>query len=59
MGNLLRRLFGYNRGFLIACALVLAIFHFILCAIVDSVDIESALAELLAFAPPLLRTMFE
>ena len=59
MLNLMRRVFERNGIFLLAVMLVLGGFEFLLCAVVASVDIESALGEMTKFAPPMLRTMIE
>lgn len=59
MRNIVARLFVQHRVFLIACAAVLGGFQFILCAIVAGLDLESALAQILMFAPPALRAMIE
>ncbi len=59
MRNLFSWLAARNRGFLTACALLLGSFQFILCAIVSSMNIESTLAQVLTFAPPLFRAMIE
>ena len=59
MRNLFTRLLARNRSFLIACALLLGGFQFILCAIVRSMNLESALEQLLTFAPPIFRSMIE
>lgn len=59
MRNILRRLLGRNRLFLIACTVVLAGLEFLFCAIVASVDVEGALHQITAFAPPLLRALIE
>ena len=59
MRNLLTRLSAKTCSFLIACALLLGGFQFILCAIVSSMNIESALEQILTFAPPLFRGMIE
>jgi ABC-2 type transport system permease protein len=59
MRNLLGRLFARNRGFLIASALVIGGFQFILCAIVVTMNLESTLEQIRTFAPPLFRAMIE
>lgn len=59
MRNLFRQLFTNNRGFLIASALVLGGFQFILCAIVASLNLESTLEQIMTFAPPIFRSMIE
>jgi ABC-2 type transport system permease protein len=59
MANLLRRQLERNRVFLLVVMLVLGGFEFLLCAIVASVDIETAMGHMLALAPPLLRAMIE
>ena len=55
MRNLLARLFAQHRVFLMLVTLLLGIFQFILCAIVASINIESALDQILMFAPPAMR----
>ncbi len=59
MRNIMRRLLGRNHVFLIACTVVLAGLEFLICAIVASVDVEGALNQMTAFAPPLIRAMME
>lgn len=59
MLNLLGRLLARNRVFLIACALVLGWFQFLLCALVAELDLQSALEQILAFAPPVMRGVVE
>jgi ABC-type transport system involved in multi-copper enzyme maturation permease subunit len=59
MGNLSTRLWARHRGFLIACALLLGGFQFVLCAIVASMNLGSALEQILTFAPPIIRSMLE
>jgi len=59
MRNLLGRLLARNRGFLVACALVLGWFQFLFCALVAEVDLENALDQLLAFTPPAMRAVVE
>ena len=39
--------------------LVLAAFEFVLCAVVASMDVTTALSQITAFAPPLMRAMIE
>jgi len=57
--NLVRRQFERNRAFLIAAALVLGGFEFLCCAIVASVEVSGALAQITQFAPPVVRAMIE
>jgi ABC-2 type transport system permease protein len=59
MRNIMRRLLGRNHLFLIACTVVLAGLEFLICAIVASVDVEGALSQMAAFAPPLVRAIIE
>jgi ABC-2 type transport system permease protein len=59
MLNVIRRLFVQHRLFLIACATVLAGFQFLLCAIVASIDLENALEQMMAFAPPIMQSVIE
>jgi ABC-2 type transport system permease protein len=59
MSNLLRRLAARHRVFLIACALVLAAFQLLMCAIVSTVDVGTAMEQILVFAPPALRPFIE
>jgi ABC-2 type transport system permease protein len=59
MRNILRRLLARHRTFLISCAVVLAAFQLVICAIVSSIDVGSVLEQLLALAPPAMRTLFE
>ena len=59
MGNIIRRQLERNWIFLAAATLVLAAFEFLLCAMVASIDVEGALAQVTAFAPPMLRAVIE
>jgi ABC-2 type transport system permease protein len=59
MTNLLRRLAARHRVFLIACAVVLAAFQLLMCAIVSTVDVGTAMEQILVFAPPALRPFIE
>ena len=59
MLNLMRRLLERNRGFLLAVAVVLAAFEFLLCAMVSSVDMQGAFTQMTQFAPPIVRAMIE
>ena len=59
MRSLIRRQLERNRIFLAAAAIVLAGFEFVLCAIIASVDVESALGQISQFAPPMIRAMIE
>ena len=59
MRNILRRLFARHRTFLVTCAIVLAAFQLLICAMVSSLDVSSMLQQLLALAPPAMRPLFE
>src|SRR5262245_60130845 len=59
MSNIIRRLFSYNRVFLIACAALLGFFQFLTCAIVASMNLPSMFDQFLVFAPPVIRTIIE
>jgi ABC-2 type transport system permease protein len=59
MGNIIRRQLERHWVFLLVVMLVLALFEFLLCAIVASVDVEAAFGQMLAFAPPMLRAVIE
>ena len=59
MRDIVWRQFERNRVFLAAAALVLAGFEFVLCAIVATSDIQSALSQVSQFAPPVIRAMIE
>ena len=59
MRNILRRLATRHRTFLIATALVMAAFQLLICAIVAGVDVETAFAQIRAFAPPALLPFIE
>ena len=59
MGNILRRLAARHRILLIVCAAVLAAFHLLMCAIVSTVDMSTAIEQILVFAPPALRPFIE
>jgi ABC-2 type transport system permease protein len=59
MRNIMRSLLGRNHLLLIASTVVLAGLEFLFCAIVASVDVEGALNQMTAFAPPLVRAMIE
>jgi ABC-2 type transport system permease protein len=59
MRNLLGRLFARNRVFLLACSLVLGLFQFLLVALVVEINLESALEQVLTFAPPIVRSVIE
>jgi ABC-2 type transport system permease protein len=59
MRNILRRLAARHRVFLISCAVVLAGFQLLICAIVSSIDVGTAIEQILAFAPPALRPLIE
>lgn len=59
MGNLLAREWRRNAVFLAVAAALLAAFELMLCAMVASVDMGGALAQVMQFAPPLLRALIE
>ena len=59
MFNVMRRQLERNWIFLLVVMLVLAVFEFVLCAVVASMDVETALSQITAFAPPLVRAMIE
>lgn len=59
MLNILRRLAARHRIFLIVSAVVLAAFQLLICAIVSSVDVGTAIEQILAFAPPAFRPLIE
>lgn len=59
MLNLLARLIRRNRVFLLACCLVLGLFQFLLVALVVEINLESALEQILTFAPPIMRSVIE
>jgi ABC-2 type transport system permease protein len=59
MTNILRRQLERNWIFLLAAMLVLGGFEFLICAIVASIDVESAFGQLTKFAPPVIRAMIE
>ena len=59
MRDIIRRQLERHRIFLGAAAAVLAGFAMLLCAIVSSVDVESALGQISQFAPPVIRAMIE
>src|SRR5687768_10482412 len=59
MRNILRRLAARHRTFLIVTAIVLAGFQLLISAIVAGVDVESAFAQIRAFAPPALLPFIE
>lgn len=59
MLNLMRRELARNWIFLAAAMIVLGAFEYMICAIVASVDIEKAFAQITQFAPPLFRAMIE
>jgi ABC-2 type transport system permease protein len=59
MLNLMRRELARNGIFLAAAMIVLGTFEYLICAIVASVDIEKAFAQITQFAPPLFRAMIE
>ena len=59
MLNIVRRQLERNWIFLLACGLVLGGFEVLVCAMVASVDVESAFGEMTKFAPPVIRAMIE
>ena len=59
MIEIIRRQFGRNGWFLLAATGLLALFEFILCAVVASMDLEATFAQLTTLAPPLIRAMIE
>jgi ABC-2 type transport system permease protein len=59
MLEIMRRQLERNAVFLGVIMLVLAAFEFLLCAIVASMDMSSALGEIGKFAPPVLRAIIE
>jgi hypothetical protein len=59
MRNSLRRLLARHRAFLVSCAVVLAGFQLLICAIVASIDVGTAMEQMLAFVPPVMRSMIE
>lgn len=59
MPNILRRLAARHRTFLTVTGLVLALFQLLICAIVGSVDLGTAVEQIRAFAPPALLPLIE
>ena len=59
MPNLIRRQLERNLAFLCVAGAMLAVFEFILCAVVASVDVQGAFGQMTQFAPPVFRTMIE
>ena len=59
MRNILRRLAGRHRTFLVVTGLVLALFQLLICAIVGSVDLGTAFEQIRTFAPPALLPFLE
>ena len=59
MLNVVRRQLERNWIFLAVAALMLGGFEFLLCAVVASMDIQSAFNQMTQFAPPVFRTMIE
>ncbi|HEX6559076.1 MAG TPA: ABC transporter permease subunit [Longimicrobiales bacterium] len=59
MRNMLRLLFVRYRVFLLLVSLLLGLFQFLLCAVVASMNLESALEQVLMFAPPAMRAIIE
>jgi len=57
--NLARRQLERHWAFLVAVMLVLGAFEYFICAMVASVDVEGALAQVTQFAPPFMRAMIE
>jgi len=54
--NLLRRLAGRHAGFVLTCAALLALFEFLICAAVSSLDVGGILESVLAAFPPMLQS---
>jgi ABC-2 type transport system permease protein len=59
MLNIARRQLERSALFLAVVAVMLAAFEFIICAVVTSMDVQGAFAQIVQFAPPLFRTMIE
>ena len=59
MVNILRRQLERNWGFLLVALLALGGFEFLLCAVVASMDVQSAFNQMIQFAPPVVRAMIE
>lgn len=59
MLNLARRQLERSAVFPAVAGAMLAAFQFILCAVVASMDIQGAFAQMTQFAPPIFRTMIE
>ncbi len=57
MFNLLRWLAARHAVFVFTCAILLAAFEFLICALVATIDIGAALTELKKSAPPFMRSM--
>jgi ABC-2 type transport system permease protein len=59
MLNIMRRQIGRSWQFMLAVMLVLGGFEFLICAMVASMDVQSAFGEITKFAPPVIRAMIE
>src|SRR5882672_10877771 len=59
MLNIIRRVFIQHRAFLIASALVLGAFQFLTCATISTINLQAALDQIMAFAPPFIRAIIE
>ena len=59
MLNLARRQLERHWPFLVAVMLVLGAFEYLICAMVASIDVEGAFAQVTQFAPPFMRAMIE
>jgi ABC-2 type transport system permease protein len=59
MINIARRQLERNWPFLLAVALVLGGFEFLICAMVSSVNVEEVFTQMAAVLPPLFRAMIE
>jgi len=57
MFNLLRQLAARHAVFVLTCAVLLAAFEFLICALVATIDIGAALTELKKSAPPFMQSM--
>jgi len=54
--NLLRRLVARHASFVLTCAALLALFQFLICAAVSSIDVSGILESVLASFPPMLQS---
>lgn len=54
--NLLRRLAARHAAFVLACAAILGVFEYLLCAAVSAVDLEGVLRNVLQALPPMLQS---